>query len=77
MEQSKTAEKPQAQVNKQDLYVSKDEFMQYRRVQEQGRFNMLDPNARYLTELSSQQWLHIIKNYSYFIELYGSEIAEN
>jgi hypothetical protein len=72
MEKSVSAEKPQAQeVHKQDLYVSESEWREYREVQDEGRFNMLDPNARMSTSLTKLQWWHIIKNYAYFVELYG------
>lgn len=71
MKESQKAEKPQ--VIKQDLLVSKSEWQEYRQVQKLGTFNMLDPNARMLTSLNREQWFHILKNYQYFVNLYGSE----
>jgi len=70
-EKSVSAEKPQEQVHKQDLYVSESEWREYREVQEEGRFNMLDPNACMTTSLTREQWYYIIKNYAYFVTLYG------
>jgi len=58
-------------VNKQDFLVSQSEWQEYRQVQESGSFNMLDPLARQCTSLDKEQWYHIIKNYQYFVDLYG------
>ena len=69
MEKSKSAETPQ--VNKQDLLVSREEWVQYLDVKRIGAYNMLDPRARDMTNLNREQWFHIIKNYQYFVDLYG------
>jgi hypothetical protein len=48
----------------------KDKFEAYLSVQEIGAYNMLDPRARNLAqefceeEITKQDWIHIIKNYS-------------
>lgn len=62
-----------AKENKQDLLVTREEWQEYRAVQEDGTYNMLDPRARDLTSLDKEQWYHIIKNYHYFLELYGED----
>lgn len=59
------------QVIKQDLLVSKSEWQEYRQVQTMGLFNMLDPQAMRMTSLNREQWFHIVKNYQYFVNLYG------
>ena len=69
MEELAKAQEPK--VNKQDLYVSKEEFAQYLEVQESGAYNMLDPSAREMTTLDRKQWIHIVKNYAYFKTLYA------
>ena len=69
MEELSKAQEPK--VNKQDLYVSKEEFAQYLEVQESGAYNMLDPMAREMTTLDKKQWIHIIKNYGYLKDLYA------
>ena len=69
MEKLSKAQEPK--VNKQDLYVSKEEFAQYLEVQQSGAYNMLDPMARQITTLDKKQWIHIIKNYAYFKKLYA------
>lgn len=71
MEELAKAQEPQ--VNKQDLYVSKEEFEQYVEVQQSGEYNMLDPRAREMTTLDRKQWMHIIKNYGYLKSLYADE----
>jgi hypothetical protein len=60
----------QSPVNKQDLIVSNDEFLQYIKVQRGGRFNMFDPRARQHTSLTKEQWIHIMENYDYLTKLY-------
>jgi hypothetical protein len=69
MEELSKAQEPK--VNKQDLYVSKEEFAQYLEVQQSGAYNMLDPMARQITTLDKKQWFHIVKNYAYFKKLYA------
>ena len=44
--------------------------MEYRDVQDSGMFNMFDPQAREMTDLSRDEWLYIIKNYSELKEKY-------
>lgn len=63
--------KAEPKVNKQDLLVSRSEWQEYRQIQSEGSFNMLDPRARECTSLNREQWFHIIKNYQYFVDLYG------
>ena len=48
--------------------ISKYEWEEYRWVQIDGSYNMLDPNARAMTCLTQKEWSTIIKNYS---ELYN------
>jgi len=58
-------------VTKVDYLVSKQEFASYVRVQQNGAYNMLDPRARQLTELSREQYTHVLKNYEYLQKLYN------
>ena len=46
------------------MKITKEQWDKYRGVQDSGLFNMFDPQARAMTDLSKQEWLHIIKNYS-------------
>ena len=47
-----------------DINVSKEEWEEYRDVQDSGMFNMFAPQARAMTSLSKDKWLYIIKNYN-------------
>ena len=47
-----------------ELKVSAEQFEEYREVQESGMYNMFDPQAREMTDLSKSKWVTIIKNYS-------------
>ena len=47
-----------------DINISKEEWDEYRDVQDSGMFNMFDPQARAMTSLSKDKWLYIIKNYN-------------
>ena len=44
--------------------INKDKWDEYRDVQDSGEFNMYDPNARAMTDLSRAEWIHIMTNYS-------------
>lgn len=45
------------------MEITKEQFDEYKQVQDIGAYNMLDPRARELTDLSKQEWIYIIKNY--------------
>ena len=47
-----------------DNEVTMDEWIQYRAIQDSGMFNMFDPQAREMTDVSLEKWINIIKNYS-------------
>ena len=46
------------------MKVSKEQFKEYREVQDSGAFNMFTPQAREMTTLSKNEWIYILKNYS-------------
>ena len=46
------------------MKVSKEQFQEYRQVQDSGMFNMFDPQAREMTSLDRDEWIHILKNYA-------------
>ena len=50
--------------------ITKEEFEQYRDVQDSGKFNMFTPQAREMTSLSKDKWIEIIKNYSQLKDKY-------
>jgi hypothetical protein len=43
--------------------ITKEEFGEYKAIQESGMFNMFDPRAREMTSLSKDKWVTIIKHY--------------
>tara|TARA_R110002051_G_scaffold94181_1_gene163917 strand:+ start:5070 stop:5237 length:168 start_codon:yes stop_codon:yes gene_type:complete len=51
--------------------LSQDKFEEYVSVQEGGLYNMFDPNARAMTNLSKDEWVHIISNYNAYSEAYS------
>jgi hypothetical protein len=56
--------------------ITKEQFAEYVSVQMEGMFNMFDPRAREMTDLSREQWLDIIKNYDDLSEKY-SEVYDD
>jgi hypothetical protein len=44
--------------------IDRNQWKQYRDVQDSGQFNMFDPRARAMTNLSKNEWIHIISNYT-------------
>jgi hypothetical protein len=62
--------KEDCQLIKQDLYITKDQFTQYLNVQNLGLFNMLSEQARDMTDLTKQEYIYIIKHYTYLKDLY-------
>ena len=50
--------------------ITKEQFEEYRSVQDSGMYNMFDPRARECTSLSKEEWIEIIKNYPKLLEKY-------
>ena len=44
------------------IEVTKEQFMSYRKVQKDGKYNMLDPQAIKATGLSEDVYMNIIQN---------------
>jgi len=55
------------------MEITKEQFEDYRSIQDSGMFNMFDPQARAMTDLTKQEWIHIIKNYSELENKYEGE----
>ena len=53
--------------------VNKEQWDEYRDVQDSGLYNMFTPDARALTSLSRDEWLYILKNYSELKTKYEGE----
>ena len=43
--------------------ITKEQFMSYVDVQEEGEYNMLDPMARYSTGLDKKEYMEVLRNY--------------
>tara|TARA_R110002096_G_scaffold351577_1_gene544601 strand:- start:1159 stop:1332 length:174 start_codon:yes stop_codon:yes gene_type:complete len=47
------------------MEITKEQFNEYKEVQEMGAYNMMSPQARDLTSLSKLEWVYIMKNYNH------------
>ena len=46
------------------MEITRDEFRQFAEVRKSGLYNMFDPRAREMTDLTKEQWVEIMKQYS-------------
>lgn len=53
------------------ISVTSSDFLEFKRVQKDGSYNMLDPRAREMTNLSKSQWLTIITDYNKLNDAWG------
>ena len=57
--------------------ITKKDFLEYKKVQESGDFNVFDPQARAMTSLSKEQWVAIMRDYKSLNNAWGKESEEN
>lgn len=50
--------------------VTKEQFAAYRKVQNEGKYNMFDQRAIQATGLSKEVYMDIIQNFSKYLEKY-------
>ena len=43
--------------------ITAEEWHEYRAIQDSGMFNMYDPQAREMTDVSRNKWIGIMKHY--------------
>ena len=55
------------------MEITKEQWDEYRGVQDSGMFNMYDPQARAMTDLTKHEWIEIMKNYSELRNKYEGE----
>ena len=55
------------------MEISEEQWDEYRCIQDSGAYNMYDPNARAMTDLSKDEWIYIMKNYNSLKEKYENE----
>ena len=53
--------------------INKEQWEEYREVQMSGEFNMFSPDARAMTDLTKEEWLYVLKNYSELKDKYEGE----
>jgi len=46
------------------MKITKKQWKSYRFVQDSGAYNKFDPNARAMTHLTKEEWIHIMENYN-------------
>ena len=59
------------------MEITKEQFNEYKEVQEGGYYNMISPSARELTNLSKQEWVYIMKNYEELDMVYKPLLYSN
>ena len=69
----KIIKKAKKEIRNMAVQVTKEDFLQYKRVQESGEFNMFDPSARMMTTLSKEQWMHIMQSYKSLNNAWGKK----
>ena len=53
--------------------INQEQFNQYLRVQQSGMFNMFDPQARMMTDLTRDEWVAIMDDYGNLYEKYATD----
>ncbi len=69
--------KAKKEIEDMAVSVTKEDFLEYKKVQESGMYNMFDPRAREMTSLSREQWVHIIQSYKSLNEAWGKDETSN
>ena len=53
--------------------ITKEKFDEYKKVQMSGMFNMFDPRARAVTDLSKEEWVTIMQEYEKLEDAWGDK----
>tara|TARA_R100000781_G_C4017793_1_gene105958 strand:+ start:275 stop:538 length:264 start_codon:yes stop_codon:yes gene_type:complete len=53
--------------------ITKEKFDEYKEVQMSGAYNMFDPQARAMTNLSKEEWVTIMQEYEKLNEAWGDK----
>ena len=53
--------------------ITKEKFDEYKKVQMSGMFNMFDPRARAVTDLSKEEWVTIMQEYEKLDEAWSDK----
>tara|TARA_R110002020_G_scaffold186295_2_gene384317 strand:+ start:625 stop:810 length:186 start_codon:yes stop_codon:yes gene_type:complete len=52
--------------------ITKDKFDEYEKIRQEGRYNMFDPQARALSNLSRGEWVTIMQDYDKLNKAWGN-----
>jgi hypothetical protein len=52
-----------------EFLITTNQFEEYLRIQRMGKYNMLSPDARELTTLSTDEWMFIVRHYDDLYQL--------
>jgi len=55
------------------VQITIEEFNEFEEVRQNGLYNMFDPKARELTNLSKEQWVVIMRDYSKLKEAWSKD----
>ena len=53
--------------------ITKEKFDEFKRVQMSGAYNMFDPRAREMTDLSKDEWVTIMQEYKKLDEAWSDK----
>ena len=59
--------------NIMSVEITKEKFDEYKEVQMSGAYNMFDPQARAMTNLSKEEWVTIMQEYEKLDEAWGDK----
>jgi len=48
------------------INITEDKFLEFEKIRQEGRYNMIDPNARALSSLTKEEWVQIATDYDKF-----------
>ena len=54
------------------ININKAKFDEYEKIRQEGRYNMFDPQARALSNLSRDEWVTIMQDYDKLSKAWGN-----
>jgi hypothetical protein len=63
--------KPLKKKENKMIDITKAKFDKYKKIQKGGKYNMFDPRAREMTDLSKEEWVTIMREYEKLNEAWG------
>lgn len=59
-------------IPKMAISITENDFLEFEEVRESGAYNMFDPRAREMTDLSRAQWVTIMRDYDKFNDAWSN-----